>query len=251
MIDPALAFFSRQGLDRSPAKSAWQARIFLLRLLTADDWATERVHDDRRLWSRVAESRGGATRVHATGCLFCCGSFNFNLVAAVLCAAACGAAVISRRRHGCAQEPQPTTQPRLMTAAADARAEVSAATSITTTSSNGCSSSGSGGGGGGGSRPVALVTGGSSGIGLALATRLARRGYSLTLAARSESALVDARAAITAACDGTSSDGGGDGGSLGAARVALRPVDVTDASACRALVEDTLATHGRLDVLVC
>jgi uncharacterized protein len=45
-------------------------------------------------------------------------------------------------------------------------------------------------------RPVALVTGGSSGIGLALAERLAARGMTVLLAARGEERLVAAAAAL-------------------------------------------------------
>jgi NAD(P)-dependent dehydrogenase (short-subunit alcohol dehydrogenase family) len=75
----------------------------------------------------------------------------------------------------------------------------------------------------------ALVTGGSSGIGLAIARMLREEGFALTLAARGADRLdaaaseLDAIAAVT---------------------------NVLDEDACRALVETHTATHGGLDVLV-
>jgi NAD(P)-dependent dehydrogenase (short-subunit alcohol dehydrogenase family) len=75
----------------------------------------------------------------------------------------------------------------------------------------------------------ALVTGGSSGIGLAIARALHGEGYGLTLAARKPERLEPA------------------GAELGAL---TRPVDVRDEDACRALVEAHVARHGGLDVLV-
>ena len=77
--------------------------------------------------------------------------------------------------------------------------------------------------------PSALVTGGSSGIGLAIARMLRGEGYGLTLAARTVERLEAAAA------------------ELDAASVA---VDVRDEDACVALVEAHLERHGGLDVLV-
>lgn len=77
--------------------------------------------------------------------------------------------------------------------------------------------------------PSALVTGGSSGIGLAIARMLRGEGYELTLAARTVERLEAAAA------------------ELDAASVA---VDVREEAACAALVTAHLERHGGLDVLV-
>ena len=75
----------------------------------------------------------------------------------------------------------------------------------------------------------ALVTGGSSGIGLAIARALHGEGYGLTLAARKVERLEAA------------------GAELGAATMS---VDVRDEDACRGLVEAHVERFGGLDVLV-
>jgi NAD(P)-dependent dehydrogenase (short-subunit alcohol dehydrogenase family) len=77
--------------------------------------------------------------------------------------------------------------------------------------------------------PSALVTGGSSGIGLAIARMLHEEGYALTLAARKVERL-------EAAAD-----------ELGAATFAA---DVQHEDDCTRLVEAHVAAHGGLDVLV-
>ena len=77
--------------------------------------------------------------------------------------------------------------------------------------------------------PSALVTGGSSGIGLAIARMLHEEGYALTLAARKVERLETAAA------------------ELDAATVAA---DVQHEDDCTRLVEAHLQTHGGLDVLV-
>jgi NAD(P)-dependent dehydrogenase (short-subunit alcohol dehydrogenase family) len=76
---------------------------------------------------------------------------------------------------------------------------------------------------------AALVTGGSSGIGLAIARMLRDEGFGLTLASRRAERLEAAAA------------------ELGAVAVAA---DVADADACAALVAAHQARFGRLDVLV-
>jgi NAD(P)-dependent dehydrogenase (short-subunit alcohol dehydrogenase family) len=81
---------------------------------------------------------------------------------------------------------------------------------------------------------VAIVTGGSRGIGLAIATAFARAGASVALAARGAERLERAAAEVEAA---------------GGRAVAL-PTDVTDPAAVRTLVERTVEALGTVDVLV-
>ena len=76
---------------------------------------------------------------------------------------------------------------------------------------------------------AALITGGSSGIGLAIARALKEDGFALTLAARTREKL-DAAA-----------------GELGAHAVA---VDLTDENACAHVVAEHVDRHGRVDILV-
>ncbi|MDA9404070.1 SDR family NAD(P)-dependent oxidoreductase [Bradyrhizobium sp. CCBAU 45389] len=79
---------------------------------------------------------------------------------------------------------------------------------------------------------VALVTGASRGIGLAIAAALTAEGAKVALAARGSDALNAARAAI----GGQSS---------------IHVADVTDPAAAAALIQDVEQQWGRLDVLVC
>lgn len=81
---------------------------------------------------------------------------------------------------------------------------------------------------------VAIVTGGSRGIGLACAKALAAEGCSLLLAARGEEGLQKASADLTAS----------------GAKVATLAVDVTAASTGEAIVEAALKAFGRLDALI-
>lgn len=81
---------------------------------------------------------------------------------------------------------------------------------------------------------VAIITGASSGIGAALARRLAGEGASVVLAARRQQKLDELAASLT---------------SSGGVAVAA-PTDVTDADQAGRLVTDTIARFGRLDILV-
>ncbi|MBA4608181.1 MULTISPECIES: SDR family NAD(P)-dependent oxidoreductase [Aeromicrobium] len=83
---------------------------------------------------------------------------------------------------------------------------------------------------------VSLVTGASSGIGLAVVRRLAARGDHLTLVARGVEALERTAEEARAA---------------GAASVHIAPTDVGDDDAVAECVRGTLARHGRIDDVVC
>ncbi|NTY92249.1 SDR family NAD(P)-dependent oxidoreductase [Pseudomonas putida] len=78
---------------------------------------------------------------------------------------------------------------------------------------------------------VALVTGSSAGIGLAIAQQLAEEGCHIVLNGRDPARLQAALAMME-----------------GASAIAA---DVRDPDACQALVAEVLARHGRLDILVC
>lgn len=78
---------------------------------------------------------------------------------------------------------------------------------------------------------VAWITGASSGIGEALARRLARDGRRVVVSARS----ADALARLAAECDG---------------RVHAHPLDVTDPEACAAAIDMIEAQHGEIALAV-
>jgi 3-oxoacyl-[acyl-carrier protein] reductase len=84
--------------------------------------------------------------------------------------------------------------------------------------------------------PVALITGGSRGIGLATASALAHKGYRLMLAARSESQLASARETLM----------------RGYPEVDIRIacVDVAEETQVKALFQQLQADYKQLDVLV-
>lgn len=81
---------------------------------------------------------------------------------------------------------------------------------------------------------VAIVTGASSGIGLAIANTLGVEGATVVLSGRTRAPMDEAAKAI-------SSDGG---------KASVRVVDVTDEKAFIAMVDDTVAEHGKLDIMV-
>ncbi len=82
---------------------------------------------------------------------------------------------------------------------------------------------------------VAIVTGGSQGIGYAAAEALAREGANVAICARDADRLEAAAAAI---------------GESGGGEVRAIPCDVTDESAVTALVGRVVAEWGGVDILV-
>lgn len=81
-----------------------------------------------------------------------------------------------------------------------------------------------------------IITGGSSGIGLAVARIYVHRGYSVSLIARGEAALEAARTALGNAGDG---------------RVHIAPADVADAGAVSKAIRACEAAAGPCDILIC
>lgn len=85
------------------------------------------------------------------------------------------------------------------------------------------------------SQPVVIITGASSGIGLATAGLLADRGYALTLSARTPGPLEEAASLLAR------------GGASPPLTVAA---DVSDTGGVDAIVDRTLECFGRIDVLI-
>ena len=90
---------------------------------------------------------------------------------------------------------------------------------------------------------VALVTGGSAGLGFVIARRLLDAGYCVVIVGRDSGRLEDAMRRLDP--EGCLSSNGNIG-----QRLACLACDLTDARAVAQLVTDTLNTCGRLDVLV-
>jgi 3-oxoacyl-[acyl-carrier protein] reductase len=89
-----------------------------------------------------------------------------------------------------------------------------------------------------GSEKVAVVTGGSRGIGLAIAEALLRAGASVTITGRSQQHLDTARDVLTRS-DASRAD-----------RLHLSQGDLADPSAAQAAIEGSVARFGGLDILV-
>jgi NAD(P)-dependent dehydrogenase (short-subunit alcohol dehydrogenase family) len=86
---------------------------------------------------------------------------------------------------------------------------------------------------------VVLITGGSRGLGLALAHRFGKAGARLVLAARNPDELQRAQAALLQAGSVTSAD-----------HILLVPADLTDPAEAAHVIEQTYARFSRLDVLI-
>ena len=82
---------------------------------------------------------------------------------------------------------------------------------------------------------VALVTGGSRGIGRAIALRLAAEGAAVIINYRTDAAAAEEAAALVRDAGGTAT---------------LSPFDVGDAEATRAAVQEIVDRTGRIDILV-
>jgi 3-oxoacyl-[acyl-carrier protein] reductase/bacilysin biosynthesis oxidoreductase BacG len=82
---------------------------------------------------------------------------------------------------------------------------------------------------------VAIVTGGSRGIGRAVAERLCREGAHVAVCARNQYSLAEAQRAIEA---------------VGAGRVLTVEADLTDPAAAGRVVDAAVAAWGRIDILV-
>ncbi len=82
---------------------------------------------------------------------------------------------------------------------------------------------------------VAIVTGGSRGIGRAIAERLCREGADVALCARNRESLAETQRALEA---------------VGGGRVLTIEADLTDATVAKRVVDAAAAAWGRIDILV-
>jgi NAD(P)-dependent dehydrogenase (short-subunit alcohol dehydrogenase family) len=87
-------------------------------------------------------------------------------------------------------------------------------------------------------KPVCLVTGGSSGIGLATAKKFFAEGYRIAICGRSNERLQLAGEAIF------------NGGTIDSKLLLALPLDLADPTAGRRFAEESLEHFGRIDVLV-
>lgn len=86
---------------------------------------------------------------------------------------------------------------------------------------------------------VVVITGGSRGLGLALAERYGRAGARLVLAARNQEELANARRSLIERGAISSPD-----------HVLLIPADLTDANQAANLIDHAIAHFGRIDILI-
>ncbi len=91
--------------------------------------------------------------------------------------------------------------------------------------------------------PVALVTGGSSGIGLAAARRLAERGFRVGIVGRTSQKLANAMATLHTIT-------GMQGNEPGGTRFAALRADLAEPGASETLFRSALDTFGRIDAIV-
>jgi NAD(P)-dependent dehydrogenase (short-subunit alcohol dehydrogenase family) len=96
---------------------------------------------------------------------------------------------------------------------------------------------------------VALITGGSSGIGRATALRLASYGARVVVVARNRTALDEVVCEIQKATSPHPLSPGERG--AGSVQALAVTADVTQADACRRAVEATISQFGQLDILLC
>ena len=86
---------------------------------------------------------------------------------------------------------------------------------------------------------IAVITGGSRGLGLALAHRFGRAGFKLVLAARKEAELEAARKDLLGSGDVTNEDD-----------ILLVVCDITDPNQTAGLIDSAIRTFGRVDCLI-